>query len=249
MTNYWIGEMLKVVALSGSAWVLGRLVLTRGWRVNYTRKIMHFLLFFLAIGMGPYLPYESTALTTLISGALFLSALLLMAPPLRNRFEIPRTAFAAFDRPEDRPYTMLWLWTQIVATYAVLFPILYWLDTYDAAPLIYIAAIISGIGDGLAEPVGVRFGRHRYTTRAIFSDRRYTRSLEGSACVFGAGILALVLMSGELTPAQFWIGLAIIPLATTLAEAFSPHTWDSPFIYGIGGLSIIATLELAALAA
>jgi phytol kinase len=46
---------------------------------------------------------------------------------------------------------------------------------------------------------------------------------------------------------QFVLALAIIPLAMTLAEAWSPHTWDGPFLYLAGGASTVATLELSRL--
>jgi dolichol kinase len=107
--------------------------------------------------------------------------------------------------------------------------------------------LVAGIGDGLAEPVGVRFGRHTYRTRALFTDRTYTRSLEGSACVLASGFLAVFLLRSQLDPTQLVLALAIIPLAMTLAEAWSPHTWDGPFLYLVGGSSTVATLELSRL--
>ena len=124
---------------------------------------------------------------------------------------------------------------------------LVWLERYEKDVLIYISVLVAGIGDGLAEPVGVRFGRHTYRTRALFTKRMYTRSLEGSACVLASGFLAVFLLRGQLDPAQFAIALGVIPLAMTLAEAWSPHTWDGPFLYLVGGASTVATLELALL--
>lgn len=247
MVNFWLLEFVRTAALVVVAWGLGRLVLSRGWKVNYTRKILHFILFFLPIYLAPYFPFEAGMGTTLLSGSTFLLAIASMSKPVRERFVFPRTAFAAIDRPEDRPFTLLWLTTQVLATYVVLIGVLVWLDGYERATLIYITVIVAGIGDGLAEPVGVRFGRHTYTTRALFTDRRYTRSFEGSACVFLSGILACVLLRGQLSGAEFWIALAIIPAAMTLAEAWSPHTWDSPFLYLTGGVTTVLTLELAAL--
>ncbi len=247
MANFWALEFIRTIALVATAWGLGWLVLERGWKVNYTRKILHFILFFLPIFLAPYFPFEAGTGTTLLSGSTFLLAILSMVKPVRERFAFPRVAFAALDRPEDRPFTLLWLTTQVLATYVVLIGVLVWLDGYERVTLIYITVIIAGIGDGLAEPVGVRFGRHTYTTRALFSDRRYTRSMEGSACVLLSGILACVLMRDQLVGAEFWIALAIIPAAMTLAEAWSPHTWDSPFLYLTGGATTVLTLELASL--
>ena len=50
--------------------------------------------------------------------------------------------------------------------------------------LIFIPILINGLADGLAEPVGITFGKHKYKTRACLSTRKYERSYEGSLCVF-----------------------------------------------------------------
>ena len=155
------------------------------------------------------------------------------------------TVFAAIDRPEDRPYTLLWVSTQVLATYIVLILMLWWLSLYDMETLIYITVLIAGIGDGLAEPVGVRFGKRKYTTYALFTNRTYVRTIEGSLCVFASGLLAVFLLHEHLSTSQMLLALLIIPASTTLAEAFAPHTWDGPFLYFAGGASTVLMLELA----
>jgi phytol kinase len=119
------------------------------------------------------------------------------------------------------------------------------LSTYEKTILIYITVIIAGIGNGLAEPVGVRFGKRKYETRALFTDKKYTRSIEGSLCVFLSGVLAILIMSDHLTLTEVFLGLLVIPIAMTLAEALSPHTWDGPFLYLVGGLSTVMVLEIS----
>jgi hypothetical protein len=56
--------------------------------------------------------------------------------------------------------------------------------------------------------VGVRFGRHTYTVRALHGSRRYVRSLEGSACVLITGIVVILLFRDSFAAIQFWIALA-----------------------------------------
>jgi dolichol kinase len=245
LSAYWANEIIRTAVLFVAAWLLGLWVVRGGIRVNYTRKIQHFILFFLPMVLATYIPFTPSLFTVFGSGLVFLASLALYVQPLRSRSAFLATAFASFDRPEDRPYTLLWLSTQILASYVVLVLMLVWLERYEKSILIYITVLVAGIGDGLAEPVGVRFGRHTYRTRALFTDRLYTRSLEGSACVLASGFLAVFLLRGQLDPAQFALALAIIPLAMTLAEAWSPHTWDGPFLYLVGGASTVATLELA----
>jgi dolichol kinase len=247
LSAFWLNEIIRTAVLFVSAYFLGLWVMRRGVRVNYTRKIQHFTLFFVPMVLAAYIPFTPSLYTVFGSGLVFLASLALFTQPIRSRSTLIATAFASFDRPEDRPYTLLWLSTQILATYVVLVLMLVWLERYEKSILIYITVLVAGIGDGLAEPVGVRFGRHTYTTRALFTKRRYTRSFEGSACVLASGFLAVYLLRGQLDATQFGLALAIVPLAMTLAEAWSPHTWDGPFLYLAGGASTVATLEIARL--
>lgn len=249
MTNFWTLELIKFAVLLGLSYGLGLAVLNAGVKVNYTRKVIHFFLFFLPVYLESLLPYDVNFGSILVSGALFLLTIALMIRPIRSRSRLFNTAFAAIDRPEDRPHTLLWLSTQAMATFPILCIMLYLLAQYERTDLIYITVVTAGIGDGLAEPVGVRFGRHKYATRALFSDRKYTRSYEGSACVFFSGILACLLLKGQMSTTELALALLIIPIAMTLAEAFSPHTWDSPFLYLIGGTTTAITIELASLVA
>jgi phytol kinase len=245
---YWLNELLRTAVLLTTAYLLGLWIRRSAIRVNYTRKILHFVVLLFPMVLASYLPYQPSLYTVVTSGAVFVASLALFSTPLRSRSHILAIAFSSFDRPEDRPFTLLWLSTQLVVTYLVLLLMLIWLGRYEKSALIYITVLVAGFGDGLAEPVGVRFGRHTYTVRALFTERRYTRSLEGSACVLVSGLVSIILLRGQLDEVEFVLALAIIPLAMTLAEAWSPHTWDGPFLYAAGGASTVATLELSRLA-
>ncbi len=245
MEGFLINEMVKAITLFGVAYMLGLWVKRKGIKVNYTRKILHFILFFLPIYLMNINPQIVSSYTHAASGILFILFLGTLTRPVRYRSNFFATVFAAIDRPEDRPHSLLWLSTQVAATYAVLIPVLYWLGIYNKQVLIYIIIIIAGIGDGLAEPVGIRFGRNRYRVKALFTAKKYVRTLEGSLCVFLSGIAAIVLMQEHLTMVQVILALLIIPITMTLTEAFSPHTWDSPFLYMVGGISTVAVLELS----
>ncbi|MGE0809704.1 MAG: hypothetical protein AB7N69_03690 [Immundisolibacter sp.] len=245
MDNFWLNELLKAIVLYGSAYFLGLWVIRRGVRVNYTRKIFHFILFFCPLFLADHLPFQASVTTTLLSGLMFLLCIGTFVRPLRAKSAFLSTAYAAIDRPEDRPFTLLWVSTQVVATYLVIVLMVLWLAQYGKQPLIYIAVLVAGIGDGLAEPVGVRFGKRKYRVKALFTDRSYTRSLEGSACVFLSAILAILILRPQFSETQLLLAFAIVPIAMTLAEAFSPHTWDGPFLYLVGGLSLVGVLELS----
>jgi dolichol kinase len=109
--------------------------------------------------------------------------------------------------------------------------------------LIAIASV--SLGDLLAGAVGHRFGRHRYATTAMFTDKTYTRSWEGSACVFATTLIAVVLVRSGLTPNQFFTTLLVVPVVLTLAEAKSPHTWDEPIMFFAAMISAMAIVAIS----
>ena len=60
--------------------------------------------------------------------------------------------------------------------------------------------------------------------------------------MFVAGVLSVGIFRNFYSDAQFGVAMGAIPIALTLAEAFSPHTWDTPFIFLIGGV-IVCIIE------
>ncbi|MGR9073684.1 MAG: hypothetical protein ACU833_11525 [Gammaproteobacteria bacterium] len=241
---YWTHTGLLFLLLFFVEYVNGLAVKYRNVRVNYTRKINHFVLFFSPLLLMDFFPYDRTGLTFFWGSLLTLLSLLIFSYPVRRRVSVLATMFMSFDRPEDRPNTLLWLTTQFLGSYLVLAAVAYHLAGHDAEALLYIPILINGIGDGLAEPVGVRFGRHRYRTSALFSRKRYHRSLEGSACVLITGVLVIYFGDYPFNELQFAVAIVAIPIVMTLAEAFSPHTWDSPFLYGVGGAALLGIINL-----
>ena len=146
--------------------------------------------------------------------------------------------FLSFDRPEDRPHTLLWLSTQITVGYLILIPAIICFFSTGYGGLILIPILVNGIGDGLAEPVGVRFGRYKYRTYAIFSKIKYERTVEGSACVFFTSVIVIIFFQSGFTSSEFICLLIVFPIVMTLAEAFAPHTWDTPFLFLFGYLTL-----------
>ena len=227
-------QLSLLASLLTIQYCMGLLVRHKGIKVNYTRKIIHFSLFFVPVFLRSVFPHQQSFgrfITGCVLGTLFL---FIYIKPIRNKISIIATMFLSFDRPEDRPSTLWWLFTQILAGYIVLVPAVIFFAQNSLAGLIGIPFLIIAFGDGLAEPVGVRFGRHKYETYAFFSKKKYVRSLEGSACVFLASIIVIVVFHLEFTQLQFIIALIFIPLLMTLVEAFSPHTWDTPTLFLAG---------------
>jgi phytol kinase len=148
-----------------------------------------------------------------------------------------RLAFASFDRKEDRPLTLVWAVTQALFVYIVMLPCLVLLTQWNSARLILIPLIVTGVGDGIAEPIGRAWGYHKYKTSAMCTTKLYTRSIEGSLAIAAVAVVVVCAMyAGRmLTTTQFLLGIGTFPVWMPVAEAVSPHSWDNPFLLGVGG--------------
>eukprot|EP01065_Artemidia_motanka_P020946 TRINITY_DN2497_c4_g2_i1.p1 TRINITY_DN2497_c4_g2~~TRINITY_DN2497_c4_g2_i1.p1 ORF type:complete len:588 (+),score=162.54 TRINITY_DN2497_c4_g2_i1:24-1766(+) len=249
----WMGAIGAVVFMCLLTYFSGWLHLQRGWRVNYTRKITHCTGYIanvvvrFVIGSGEEI--ETIASLILTSALILMMFHVFLLKPMRKRFNFCRVMFSGIDRPEDRPYTLRWNASQNCAYFFVFIPVTYALIARGMYQLMLIPVLVIGFGDGLAEPVGIRWGRHKYTSRAIWYHGkccagRFTRSLEGSSVVFAATVVAVAVCYPWFESAnQFAAAIATLPPVLTLAEAVGPHTWDNPFLLGIGGGLLVLIVE------
>ena len=235
----------KGFALTAVMLLSGVLVRYFNIKVNYTRKINHFALFFLPVFIDKQFNAETfTDFKYLaISAVVSTLALSVYYEPIRKAIPPFQLMFEGIDRPEDRPHTFVWIWTQFAAGFAVLLPMIWLFGQWGLESLVLIPILINIIGDGLAEPVGVRFGKHEYKTRAIFTNKTYVRTLEGSACVLITGFVAIAMHAEFFTEIQFALAMLFVPIIMTLTEAYSPHTWDTPFLMFTGYTSLMLIMQ------
>lgn len=229
-------HLLSLATLYTLSFFIGWLVIHKDLRVNYGRKILSVAFFLLSALYLSFLGRTTGIIHHIIGFAIPMIWILSYCQIFREKSSFLRTGFAAFDRPEDRPFTILWLSTNMAVGYWMIYLAIIVLNLYGAAHLIFITVFISTFGDGLAEPVGVAYGRHRYKVKALFTNRIYHRSYEGSACVFLSAISAIIAMHDYMTTPQFIAMLALMSIAMTITEAKSPHTWDNPFMHLVGGI-------------
>ena len=210
-------------------------------KVNYTRKINHFAIFFLPVFIDQQFNAETFTdfIYLAISALITTASLLAFYEPIRKAIPPFQLMFEGFDRPEDRPHTLTWLWSQFAAGFAVMLPMIWLCGQWGLESLVLIPILINVIGDGLAEPVGVRFGTHKYKTRALFTNKEFVRTLEGSACVLITGFIVILMHFEYFSTIQFIFAMLLIPIIMTLTEAYSPHTWDTPFLMFTGYASVI----------
>ncbi|CAM9737457.1 unnamed protein product [Pylaiella littoralis] len=217
------------------------------FKVNYTRKVQHFAAYLVPLLFTPSKDCDCTGTLELSWGVwVTLIGFLVMIKPVREAVSLFMLQFNGLDRPEDRPNTLEWIikyniWPGelMIVFFAHLFA------PSGQRNLVYILVFVTGVGDGLAEPVGIWLGKHKYMARSCDADTFYERSFEGSCCVFVVTVVTVIMVYASFaTFWQFLVALLSLPLALTLSEAFSPHTMDTPFIMGIGGVMLYAIITL-----
>ena len=206
----------------GLLWAFGCLVLAGRLKrdlklaTGYSRKIYHFLIFGAAAAVQIVWGLPSLCLFGGMVSLAVLTAIL--CGPGHILYE-------ALARESDAPRRTYYIVVPYVATLVgglasnVLFE--------DLAAVGY---LVAGLGDAVGEPVGVRFGKHRYRVFALACSNA-TRTWEGSAAVFAASALALVLAlaglpSVALGSGTLWLVVGIA-LASAIVEGVSPHGWDN----------------------
>jgi hypothetical protein len=233
-----------VLFLAEIVWecVLSALVLKYNIKINYTRKLGNLFKIpkYFAADLLPF--YESTAISLVTALAINQTLFCIMySRQAREKVPFFTYVFLSQDRREDRPDTLIFQVTEDIMRFGIYFPFKILVANRIGLPeLVFIPVIVNNIGDGLAEPVGVAFGKHKYSTTALyhkgkFFKSKFTRSYEGSSCVYITTlvVLALYYKSFE-TPFRFWITIIILPFLMTIAEAKAPHTNDGPFLALVG---------------
>ena len=182
----------------------------RGVRTGYTRKVFHFLIFGTVAALQGLWGTPAVCLFGGMSSLVIFFAV--WQGPGHRLYE-------AMAREKDAPHRTYY----IVAPYfATLIGGLF--SNILFGPLAVVGYLVAGLGDAVGEPVGTRFGRHTYRVPS-FGGVRSSRSWEGSAAVFAASLLALLLAAHGAGRSPAW--LPLVALASAAVEAVSPHGWDN----------------------
>jgi len=236
----------------------GKTAAKNSWfKVNYTRKIQHFAAYATPILIRS--PFHTENWLTVCWGDMAtLLGFLIVIKPIRESHAFFMMQFNAFDRPEDRPFTLKWIvlgdivpGMAVLALFYVVFGPYHLINGMPVTELCYIFAMVAGLGDGLAEPVGVYTGTHKYEVGALCAGdevRKYQRSMEGSCCV-AWWTYVFVIQKWYLFPnaTSFWLTWLVLPPLMAWSEARSPHTMDTPFIFLVGGFWLWGMLYMPAI--
>lgn len=207
---------VSAAVILGSGLLSSALKRRAAWPTGYTRKLFHFLIFFTAVGL--HLWGGMPAVNILGIGMGIFVVLVVRTGEGSSFFE-------ALAREKDFPRRGYFIVVPYLMTAAggLLSNILFG----SSAIMGY---MICGAADAVAEPVGVRFGRHRYPVPSLRKVKISERSVEGSMAVFGVSLILgafclRVLFAVPFAPAILAaFGLAVL---TALVEAISIHGADN----------------------
>jgi len=219
--NFPSGRQLAAGVPLGILWALACLALAgwlkrRGLKTGYTRKIFHFLTFFSVVVLHQL---WGTPVVCLFGG---MTSLVILYAVLRGPGHL---LYEAMAREQDAPRRTHFIVVPYAATLVgglatnILF-----------GPFAVVGYLTTGLGDAVGEPVGTRFGRHRYRVPSVRGVPA-VRSLEGSAAVlvFSVGaVLVGVWVAPELQLGpRWWLTVPGLGLVCAAVEALSPHGWDN----------------------
>jgi phytol kinase len=134
--------------------------------------------------------------------------------------------YEGLAREEDRPHRSLYILLPFLATGAGGI-----LSSWLFGPACLLGFLITGWADAIAEPLGVRFGRHRYRVPTLRKGVSTQRSLEGSlgvlAASFAAAWIGARIAYPGAGPGTYAGAAAIVAVTAALVEALSHHGTDN----------------------
>ena len=131
--------------------------------------------------------------------------------------------FLSQDYREDCPDTLIFQLTEDIVRFAIYFPLKLLVVNLVREPgIIFILTAVNNIGDGLVEPVCVKWGEHKYSTTTLYHKGHFfkgkvTRSYKGSACVLVTTFVVIAANYTAFNTTQFWIMFAALPFLMTIA--------------------------------
>jgi phytol kinase len=201
-----------------AALMIGRLVswLRRDRRVAvpYTRKLFHIGIFSIAAGVHAL----RGAPAVVVYGGVV--ALFVLHATWRGD---GHPLFEALARTADAPRRALFVIVPLVTTAIGGLAASLRLPRFAA-----VGYLVAGWGDAAGEPVGQRWGRHRYRVLSL-AGVPATRSIEGSLAVFAVGTVAAVpaLIAADVSSPSLIAAAFAAGAAGALVEAVSNHGLDN----------------------
>ncbi len=219
--SYSLGDILLAGAIfllwaAGSLTFAGYTKQRQKFPTGYSRKIFHFLIFGAASAVQWHWGFPGVCLFGVLTSLVIFYGL------LRGD---GHPWYEALAREKDAPYRTRYIIIPYLATLVGGLG-----SNIFFGKFALIGFLVTGIGDAIAEPVGVRFGKHAYRV-PVFGNLESIRTVEGSLAVFLGSLGSLLLgmmMLGVWYGAPLQISLTVgLSLVCAVLEAATPHGWDN----------------------
>ncbi|MCK5560951.1 MAG: hypothetical protein KAJ51_10175, partial [Thermoplasmata archaeon] len=132
--------------------------------------------------------------------------------------------YEGIAREQDKPHRSLYIGVPFITT-----AIGGLLNNYFFLEFALVGYLVAGWGDAIGEPVGVKFGKHRYKVPSL-RGVKCTRSIEGSSAILVMSVIGTAVALFLIGGLSLWviiIAAIITGIATALVEAASPHGLDN----------------------
>jgi len=208
--------LVSAAAILVSGILAGALKRYAGWKTGYTRKTLHFLIFFTAVGLHLW---GGMPAVNVLGAGMGLFVLYSVWAGEGSFF------FESMAREKDRPRRGYFIVVPYLTTAAggLISNLL-----FGASAVMGYA--LCGAADAIAEPVGVRFGKHKYKVPSLRKVQVAERSLEGSFSVLVVSLVLSFLFFiylYQIPPARALLSSAVLSAALVLVEAVSFHGADN----------------------
>ena len=207
---------VSAAAILVSGTLAGVLKKYAGWETGYTRKTLHFLIFFTAVGLHIWGGMPAVNIQGAGMGVFVLYSV---------RAGDGNIFFESMAREKDSPRRGYFIVVPYLTTAAggLISNLLFGTGAIMGYAL-------CGAADAIAEPVGVRFGKHRYRVPSLRKVRVAERSLEGSFSVLAVSAVLSLLFFVYLYHMPFpkaLVASAVLSVVIVLVEAASFHGADN----------------------
>lgn len=208
--------LISAAAILASGVLAGALKRYAGWNTGYTRKTLHFLIFFTAVGLHFW---GGMAAVNILGVGMGLFVLYSVWAGNGNFF------FEAMAREKDQPRRGYFVIVPYLTTAAGGL-----ISNFFFGASAVMGYALCGAADAIAEPVGVRFGKHKYRVPSLKKVRVAERSLEGSLSVLVVSLgfsFLFFFYIYHLPPVKAAFSSAVLSVAVVVVEAVSFHGADN----------------------
>lgn len=209
-------SLISAIAILASGFLAGVLKRSAGWKTGYTRKTLHFLIFFTAVGLHIWGGMPSV---NVLGAGMGIFVFLSVKAGDGNFF------FEAMAREKDFPRRGYFIIVPYLTTAAggLISNLLFG----ECAVMGY---ALCGSADAIAEPVGIRLGKHKYRVPSLKKVKAAERTIEGSLSVFVVSFILSMfffVFLYQLSWTQALVSALILSMILVFIEAVSFHGADN----------------------